>query len=115
MLIRFPHAEVIAVTARTYAERVKGLVGARELADGYGMIFDMGAMGSWSMTMAGVFFPLDMIFMDDEPAVVGIVPSAPPNSRGPYGVQTSSRYVLEAPGGWAARYKVRVGDRVTFA
>lgn len=115
MIIRFPRTEVIAVTARTSAERSKGLTGVRGLTDGYGMFFDMDGIAAWGMTMMGVMIPLDMIFFDEEPSVVGIIQSATPNSRGPYGAVVPWRYVLEAPGGWAGRYKVRVGDRVTFA
>jgi uncharacterized membrane protein (UPF0127 family) len=115
MIVRFPSAEVIATVARTYADRVRGLIGAPGLPEGQGMLFDMGGMSAWMMTMRGVTFPLDMIFIDDESSVIGIVAMAAPGSPGPYGIRAPSRYVLEVPGGWAARHHVRPGDRVTFA
>lgn len=60
--------------------------------------------------MRGTFVPLDMIFLDEDLAVVGIVEDARPLTLGPYGVLHPSKYVLEVNAGWARTHRIEVGD-----
>ncbi len=114
MIVRFPQAEVLVEVARTPQRIVQGLRGAPPLADDRGLLFAMSATHVWPFTMDGVFFPLDMIFMDEAGVVVGLIEGATPNTYGPYVVRAPSRWVLEVRGGWADRHDVSLGDRATF-
>jgi hypothetical protein len=64
--------------------------------------------------MKNTLIPLDMLFIAADGRVVGIHREATPLSTAPVGVGAPSRYVLEVPGGYAARRGIRPGDRVTL-
>jgi len=114
MIVRFPHAEVLVEIARTPEQLSRGLSGRPGLPEDHGMLFDMGSSAAWPFTMRGVSFPLDMLFLDEGRAVVGLIAGATPNTEGPYVVRAPSRWVVEVPGGWAERHGVDLGDRVSF-
>jgi len=57
---------------------------------------------------------LDMIFINRELKIVGIVEQAAPFSLDPRSVGTPSQYVLEINGGLAKRNGIRPGDSVSF-
>ena len=98
--------------AATPAAREHGLMYRPALADGRGMLFvfdDDAVRGFW---MKNTLVPLDMLFIARDGRIVGIHPDATPLSTAVISVGAPSRYVLEVPGGWAARRGVAVGDRV---
>jgi uncharacterized membrane protein (UPF0127 family) len=74
------------------------------------MLFVFPSSGKRTMTMAGVTFALDMIFLGDAGDVVDIVYEASPG-RPLVTSRTAARYCLELPPGWAAGMGIRVGDR----
>jgi uncharacterized protein len=80
--------------------------------DGTGMFFVMGSKAVHRFWMKDTLVPLDMIFIDAEWRVVGIVENAVPHDETLRGVDAVSRYVLEVPGGWSERRGVAVGQRV---
>jgi len=98
--------------AVTDKERETGLMYRKELADGRGMLFDFNPEQNISMWMKNTFISLDMIFIDGDGRIIGIQANTVPLSTSPLGVERPSRYVLEVPGGWAARRGVAAGDRV---
>jgi hypothetical protein len=104
--------EVRLELARTPAEQRQGLMYRTALADGAGMLFLFDADTDHRFWMKNTFIPLDMIFIDRDLRIVGIHPNAVPQSTAAVGVGRPSRYVLEVPGGWAARRGVAAGDRV---
>ncbi len=97
--------------ARTPAELERGLMFRERLAPGTGMLFVFPATDDHVFWMKNTFIPLDMIFLDEGGAVVGVVERAEPLSASPRTIGTPSRYVLEVPGGFAAGHQVRTGDR----
>ncbi len=104
--------EVLVELARTPEEQARGLMHRRELAEEAGMLFIFPESGPRSFWMKNTLIPLDLLFIDDAGAVVGIVRDAEPLTLTPRGVAAPSRYVLEVRGGWAARHGVDLGARV---
>ena len=100
--------------ARTEPERRKGLMDRPSLPDDAGMLFIFDETSVQSFWMKNTLIPLDMIFIDDEGRIAGIVESAEPRTLTERTVGKPSRYVLEVNGGWSRAHGVRAGDRVRF-
>ena len=109
---RAGRVDVALEVAATPETRARGLMYRRELADGRGMLFVFDADEDHEFWMKNTLIPLDMIFIGADQAIVGIHPNAVPLSTATVGVGRPSRWVLEVPGGWAARRGVASGDRV---
>jgi uncharacterized membrane protein (UPF0127 family) len=103
---------VVVEVARDDETRQRGLMWRKELADGRGMIFVFPADADHHFWMKNTFIPLDLLFIAADGRIVGIHPNAKPQSLAQISVGTPSRYVLEVPGGYAARSSIAVGDRV---
>jgi uncharacterized protein len=100
--------------ADTPAKREMGLQYRRELADDRGMIFLFPVESQQSFWMKNTPIPLDMIFINRERKIVGIVEKTAPFSLDPRSVPAPSQYVLEINGGLARRYGIQPGDAVRF-
>ncbi len=100
--------------ARTPAEQAKGLMDRTSLAPDAGMLFLFEDNVEHSFWMKNTLIPLDMIFIDDQGTIVGIVERAEPRTLTGRTVGKPSRYVLEVNGGWSAAHGVTRGDRVRF-
>ncbi|MFL5263474.1 MAG: DUF192 domain-containing protein [Anaeromyxobacteraceae bacterium] len=100
--------------AHTPAEVERGLMFRRELAPDAGMIFVFDQESEHVFWMKNTFIPLDMIFIADGGAVVGVVENAEPQTTTPRTVYKKSRYVLEVSGGWSAAHGVKPGDLARF-
>lgn len=100
--------------ARTERERERGLMYRNHLEPDAGMLFIFDHEGPLSFWMKNTFIPLDMIFMDRDRRIVGIVENAAPETETPRGVQGFSRYVLEIGGGLSRQWGVTAGSQVDF-
>jgi len=100
--------------ADTPAKREMGLQYRRELASDRGMLFLFPSEARQSFWMKNTPITLDMIFIDRERKIVGIVENSAPFSLEPRSVAAPSQFVLEINGGLARRYGIRTGDRVRF-
>lgn len=100
--------------ARTDAERARGLMWRRELADDAGMLFLFEQEELQSFWMKNTLIPLDMIFIRGDLTVAGIVENAAPLSLESRSVGVPSKYVLEVNGGWARRHGVEAGTPVVL-
>lgn len=120
-----PQARVIFVTqtgevpvevevAATNDARRAGLMFRKSLAPGKGMIFLMDTERVQAFWMHNTLIALDMIFVDHDKRVVGIVAQAEPQTDVRRSVEEPSLYVIEVPGGWAARAGIATGDVVRF-
>ena len=98
--------------ATTPEALAKGLMYRNALPDGHGMLFVFAADADHRFWMKNTLIPLDMLFIAADGRIVGIHAEATPLSTAQVGVGRPSRYVLEVPGGWAARRGVAAGDRV---
>lgn len=100
--------------ARTDAERERGLMFRESLPRDAGMLFTFEDDDDHSFWMKNTLIPLDMLFIDSDMHVAGIVQNAEPKTLTPRTVGKASRYVLEVNGGWCADHGVKPGDRVRF-
>jgi len=106
--------EVSLEVAATPAERERGLMYRSSLAEGRGMLFVFDEDGNHTFWMRNTLIPLDMLFIARDGTVVGIHANATPLSTANISVGKPSRYVLEVPGGWAARHGIAAGAQVEF-
>jgi uncharacterized membrane protein (UPF0127 family) len=102
------HVEV----ARTEAEHSLGLMHRQHLADDAGMLFVFPDDQVRVFWMKNTLIPLDMLFIDRDLVVVGIVADAEPQTLTPRRVDAPARYVLEIVGGLSAKLGIRPGQRI---
>jgi hypothetical protein len=109
----FKHA-VDAEVAATREARTRGLMWRTSLAEGTGMLFIFPEEDWLNFWMKNTLIPLDMIFISKERVIVGIVAQAEPKTLSPRGPEAKATYVLEVPGGWAAKVGVVPGLKVSL-
>jgi hypothetical protein len=107
---RFP---VAVEVVRKDEARARGLMFRSSLAADAGMLFVFEETGEHAFWMKNTLIPLDMIFIDDDGRVSGVVARATPGSLEPRS-GGRSRFVLEVNGGWAETHRVAPGDQVRF-
>src|SRR5713226_4934226 len=93
--------------------RQRGLMFRRDLPQDRGMIFifpDTAEHGFW---MHNTLIGLDMIFLGEDRAVLGVVTAAP-QTDAPRSVGKPSRYVVEVSAGEAAAHAVGPGTHAAF-
>ena len=106
--------------ALTGAEQAQGLSGRAELAAGSGMLFVWNQESRRSFWMPDMNFPLDLVWLNGDCAVVQITAAAPPQAPGqsradlPRYTVDGVQYVLEINAGEAAQHGIKVGDRAKF-
>jgi uncharacterized membrane protein (UPF0127 family) len=102
---------VLAEVARSDAERERGLMYRKELADGAGMIFIFERDQMLSFWMKNTLIPLSIAFIASDGRIVEIHDMQPENLNSVRSAR-SCRFALEVPQGWFARAGVGAGDRV---
>jgi uncharacterized protein len=114
----FPDGFVVKVEIAADDERrAQGLMYRDRLDPGHGMLFLFPNDNVLAFWMKNTRIPLDMIFLDSNRRIVGIVESAPPCKFDPcpsYGPNAIARYVLEVAGGQAKAHGLKAGDVLTF-
>jgi uncharacterized membrane protein (UPF0127 family) len=107
------HAVAVEV-ARSDEARARGLMYRTRLDPDAGMLFVFEESDDHSFWMKNTFIPLDLIFVDEQGRVVGVVERAEPHTTVSRTVGKPSRFVLEVNGGWAEAHAVKAGDAVRF-
>jgi uncharacterized membrane protein (UPF0127 family) len=100
--------------AATPRQREKGLMFVEHLDDDAGMIFFFDRSEPLSFWMKNTLIPLDMLFIDENLVVKGIVENAEPLTTTPRRIAGATRFVLELNGGTSRRLGLAPGDRVSF-
>jgi uncharacterized protein len=100
--------------AITGPERNKGLMYREQMAEDAGMLFLFEEMRIQSFWMKNTRIPLDMLFIDEDLVIVGIVESAEPMTTSSRKVAKPSRYVLELNGGATRKLGIVAGQKVRF-
>lgn len=98
--------------ALTDTQVQKGLMYRREMAEDAGMLFRLADRSEHTFWMHNTCIPLDMMFVDEDGLIVGIVESAEPLTDSTRSVGCPSRYVLEVNAGWSRRHGVAPGQRL---
>jgi uncharacterized membrane protein (UPF0127 family) len=91
----------------------RGLMYRKQMAEDHGMLFrlDRREHVFW---MHNTCIPLDMLFIDDDGLVVGIVENVPTLNDEHRTVGCPSSWVLETNAGWSRRHGVKAGQRMTI-
>lgn len=99
----------------TALKRTKGFSGRKTLGENNGMLFVFEQSGKYSFWMAGMNFPLDIIWLSGD-KIVDISENVPqPKGVGlPAIVSPSAKInrVLELSGGAAEKFKIKIGDEM---
>jgi uncharacterized membrane protein (UPF0127 family) len=115
--VSFPEAGGATVEAelvRTERDSMRGLMYRKSLGADRGMLFDLHVRDDHKFWMHNTCIPLDLIYVDEDGLLVGIVENAPTLNDDSRGVGCPSRFVLEVNAGWARRHGVRAGQHVTL-
>jgi hypothetical protein len=97
--------------------RAQGLMYRDHIDPDKGMIFVFGRDDVFTFWMKNTRIPLDMIWIDANRRVAGIMENVPPckvDDCPTYGPGVVARYVLELGGGEAKKHNMKVGDVVQF-
>jgi hypothetical protein len=94
------------------AERAKGLMFRRHMADDAGMLFDFGGDEFVTMWMRNTYIPLDMVFAFADGTIHRIEANTEPFSERTIASGEPVRYVLEIRGGRARELGIEPGDRL---
>jgi uncharacterized membrane protein (UPF0127 family) len=92
----------------------RGLMYRKSMPEDRGMLFDLRARDDHQFWMHNTCIPLDLLYVDEDGLIVGIVENAPTLDDTSRGVGCPSRYVLEVNAGWSRRHGVRAGQMMTF-
>lgn len=98
--------------ANTDAERSRGLMFRRELAEDAGMLFDFQTEQPVSFWMKNTFIPLDMFFIKSDGRIVKIAERTVPQSEQGIASPEPVQAVLETNAGFADRFEIEPGDTV---
>lgn len=98
--------------ALTDAERARGLMYRRSMADDAGMLFDFGSEQAITMWMRNTYISLDMIFILTDGRIGHIAANTTPLSDTIIPSRIEARFVLEVVAGTSKRLGIGVGDRV---
>lgn len=107
-------AAVLVEVVRTPETIQRGLMYRKQMDRDHGMLFLMPEEEVQSFWMRNTYIPLDMIFVDSDKVVVGVVENARPLTDTSRTVGKPSIYVIEVNAGWAADHGVGAGTRVRF-
>lgn len=95
-------------------ERQRGLMYRDHLADDEGMLFLFEEQTALSFWMKNTWIPLDMLFIDENLTVAGIVENAEPMTTSSRNPGKPSRFVLEVRGGLSQELGLKAGQQVRF-
>jgi hypothetical protein len=94
------------------ADRGRGLMFRKELAEGRGMLFDFQREQDVSMWMQNTYISLDMLFIRGDGRILRIAENTEPLSTRIISSGGPVRAVLEVIGGTARKLGIAPGDRV---
>jgi len=115
--VTFPEAAGAAVDAefvRSEHDTMRGLMYRTNMNDDRGMLFDLRIREDHKFWMHNTCIPLDLLYIDFDGFIVGIVENAPTLNDESRGVGCASRWVLEVNAGWTRRHGVQAGQRISL-
>jgi uncharacterized membrane protein (UPF0127 family) len=120
MKLETPHGTIAVEVADTPAARSAGLSNRESLGGVDGLLLKWDAPGRHPIWMAEMRFPLDLVWLDRDGRVVGVLTNVPPCRANPcslYEPDGTDRTVavLEMPAGGAASRRLAVGAIVRFS
>ncbi len=101
-------------------ELAKGLMGVETMPENEGMLFEFSNSDKHAFWMYKTLIPLDILWINERKDIVYISKHTPPCKQlnplkcPTYAPDAPAKFVLELNAGWADKYKVLVGNTVTF-
>lgn len=108
------------MVARSDFEKRTGLMFRRELRENEGMLFENSSPSFLTFWMKNTWLPLDLVFFSPRLEVTEWILDLKPGMVIPdedlplYQSRGKAQYALEVPSGSVARWKLRVGERLSF-
>jgi len=103
--------KLIVQVCTTNNEISKGLMFRKDtLNDDEGMLFCMKSRDKHSFWMKNTYIPLDMIFIDYNGKIAGIIKNVEPHSLNNRSINEPSAYVLEVNANFCDKHNVKIGD-----
>jgi uncharacterized membrane protein (UPF0127 family) len=100
--------------AKSQHEVERGLMYRRSMPDDHGMIFKLEGRSDHMFWMHNTCIPLDMMFVDDDGLIVGIVEGAEPLTESTRSVGCPSVFVVEVNGGFSRKHGVAPGQKIAI-
>ena len=107
-------ATITAQVASTEPQREKGLMFRRVMPDDEGMLFVFDREQLLYFWMKNTYLPLDMLFLDSNRRVIGIVEGAIPFDERPRGPGRPAMYVVEVTAGFVQKHHIEAGSVVSW-
>jgi uncharacterized membrane protein (UPF0127 family) len=107
-----PRLEVELMLTKEHQER--GMMFRKSIADDKGMLFAWNYPTVHTFWMHNTCIPLDMLFIDREGYIAGIVENAPTLNDDGRSIECPVNYVLEVNAGWSRKHGVAAGQHVEF-
>ena len=116
--VGFPETEgaprVTAELAKTPHDIERGLMYRRAMGEDEGMLFRLADRRVHTFWMHNTCIPLDMMFIDDDGTIAGIVEAARPLDDTTRSVPCPTSWVLEVNAGFARKRGVKPGQKMTI-
>lgn len=100
--------------AESEYETATGLMYRKSMEEKQGMLFIFPDVAMHSFYMKNTEFPLDLIFIDENLAIVSFQKDAQPFNETSLSSKLPIKYVLEINAGLADQWGIMVGDRITY-
>lgn len=108
-----PNAPQVEVElARDEAARERGLMYRTSMPDNHGMLFSWDDESQRTFWMRNTCLPLDMLYVDKDGFVAGILEQVPTLNDAPRGIKCPVAHVLELNAGWARAHGIAPGMRL---
>jgi uncharacterized membrane protein (UPF0127 family) len=96
----------------TGASRAKGLMFRKSMESNHGALFTFPGEEVRSFWMKNTFISLDMVYVNSEMNVVGVLENVPPLTEEPRSVGIPTKYVLEFIAGTAKQSGIGAGSKL---
>ncbi len=113
----FANKEVKVLVANTYARRVEGWSGKKDMGKYGGMLFIFDKSEQHTMVMRDMLFPLDIVWIN-KGKIVDMAPNLQPEAGRleaeltRFSARAPSTWVVELPVGFILQNNLKVGDKV---
>lgn len=108
------NTQITVEYAKSDQEKARGLMYRTSMPEEHGMLFAWDKNARRFFWMHNTCIPLDMLFVDSNKEIVGILRNVPIMSDKIYTVEKPAQYVIEVNAGFAARHEIEEGMRVAF-
>ncbi len=103
--------EILVNIADTPRLQEQGLSGHNPLGEKEGMLFVFDAPEQTGFWMKDMFFPLDIMWFDQDQRIIDVWENASPDSYPEIVTpRAPAKFVLEVPAGFFAKYKLKMGN-----